>query len=47
VEFWVYPQEYLTEILVVFGTVIMITLIAIFTPSGFKQKLLNQNKENN
>jgi len=25
----------------------MITLIAIFTPSGFKQKLLNQNKENN
>ena len=47
VEFWVYPQEYLTEIIVVFGTVIMITLIAIFTPSGFKQKLLNQNKENN
>jgi hypothetical protein len=45
VEFWVYPQEYLTEILVIFGTVIMITLIAIFTPLGFKQKLLNRSKD--
>jgi len=44
VEFWVYPKEYLTELLIILGAIVIATLIAILTPEGEKERLYNQNE---
>lgn len=45
VEFWVYPKEYLTELLIILGAIVIATLIAILTPEGEKERLYNQNED--
>ena len=42
VEFWVYPQEYMIELATIIGAISLGILIAVFTPTGQKEKL---NKE--
>jgi len=44
VEFWIYPREYLLELLIILGAISLGILIAIFTPEGEKQRLFRQNK---
>jgi hypothetical protein len=44
IEFWVYPKEYLTELVLIFGAIMIGTFIAVFTPTGEKEKL-NRKKE--
>lgn len=39
IEFWVYPKEYLTELMIIFGAIMIGTLIAVFTPTGEKERL--------
>ena len=44
IEFWVYPKEYLTELVLIFGAIMIGTFIAVFTPTGEKERL-NRKKE--
>ncbi len=45
IEFWVYPREYLFELLIILGAISLGILIAVFTPEGEKQRLYRQNRE--
>jgi len=39
IEFWVYPKEYLTELVLIFGAILIGIFIAVFTPKGEKERL--------
>ena len=45
VEFWVYPKEYLSELLMIFGAISIGILIAVVTPEGEKQRLGKEQRK--
>ena len=45
VEFWVYPKEYLSELLMIFGAISLGILIAVITPEGEKQRLSEEQRQ--
>lgn len=45
VEFWVYPKEYMMELAIILGAISVGILIAIFTPTGEKEKLYKEKNK--
>ena len=45
VEFWVYPKEYMMELAIILGAISVGILIAIFTPTGEKEKLYKEKNQ--
>ena len=45
VEFWVYPKEYMMELAIIIGAISVGILIAIFTPTGEKEKLYKEKNQ--
>ena len=45
VEFWVYPKEYMMELAIILGVISVGILIAIFTPTGEKEKLYKEKNQ--
>ncbi|SVB61571.1 uncharacterized protein METZ01_LOCUS214425, partial [marine metagenome] len=42
---WVYPKEYLSELLMIFGAILIGILIAVVTPEGEKERLSNEQRK--